>query len=171
MEGLQPGSISNSAEFVKHIYNGIKSNVNNYDIYLDYEFLQMPRFKAIKQICKLILQSTSLLLYLQSQSGEICSAACLPVGRVQRPKPQWGHWLSEKNKREISSAGSEHLPYKQGVTGSNPVSPTLKIKGLWSKNFVNPFFLQKNCKNFKNKNENEWKFIPLSLNLKILEII
>src|SRR5690606_8165400 len=27
-------------------------------------------------------------------------------------------------KREISSAGSEHLPYKQGVTGSNPVSPT-----------------------------------------------
>src|SRR5690606_37626972 len=28
--------------------------------------------------------------------------------------------------REISSAGSEHLPYKQGVTGSNPVSPTHK---------------------------------------------
>jgi hypothetical protein len=26
--------------------------------------------------------------------------------------------------REISSAGSEHLPYKQRVTGSNPVSPT-----------------------------------------------
>jgi hypothetical protein len=30
----------------------------------------------------------------------------------------------ENQKREISSAGSEHLPYKQGVTGSNPVSPT-----------------------------------------------
>ncbi len=29
-----------------------------------------------------------------------------------------------ERKREISSAGSEHLPYKQGVTGSNPVSPT-----------------------------------------------
>ena len=28
--------------------------------------------------------------------------------------------------RAISSAGSEHLPYKQGVTGSNPVSPTKK---------------------------------------------
>ena len=28
------------------------------------------------------------------------------------------------NKGEISSAGSEHLPYKQRVTGSNPVSPT-----------------------------------------------
>ena len=26
--------------------------------------------------------------------------------------------------REISSAGSEHLPYKQGVGGSNPSSPT-----------------------------------------------
>ena len=25
---------------------------------------------------------------------------------------------------EFSSAGSEHLPYKQGVTGSNPVIPT-----------------------------------------------
>jgi hypothetical protein len=33
-------------------------------------------------------------------------------------------------KRELSSAGSEHLPYKQRVTGSNPVAPTLKIKGL-----------------------------------------
>ena len=29
-------------------------------------------------------------------------------------------------KREISSAGSEHLPYKQRVTGSNPVSPTIE---------------------------------------------
>lgn len=29
-----------------------------------------------------------------------------------------------QTKRAISSAGSEHLPYKQGVTGSNPVSPT-----------------------------------------------
>ena len=25
---------------------------------------------------------------------------------------------------ELSSAGSEHLPYKQRVTGSNPVAPT-----------------------------------------------
>lgn len=30
---------------------------------------------------------------------------------------------------EISSAGSEHLPYKQGVTGSNPVSPTTHLNG------------------------------------------
>ncbi len=33
-------------------------------------------------------------------------------------------------KREISSAGSEHLPYKQGVTGSNPVSPTTENQGV-----------------------------------------
>jgi hypothetical protein len=30
-------------------------------------------------------------------------------------------------KRELSSAGSEHLPYKQRVTGSNPVAPTGKV--------------------------------------------
>ena len=29
------------------------------------------------------------------------------------------------NEREHSSAGLEHLPYKQGVTGSNPVAPTI----------------------------------------------
>ena len=32
--------------------------------------------------------------------------------------------------RTFSSAGSEHLPYKQGVTSSNLVVPTLKIKHL-----------------------------------------
>ncbi len=31
-------------------------------------------------------------------------------------------------RRVHSSAGSEHLPYKQGVTGSNPVEPTLLSK-------------------------------------------
>ena len=35
--------------------------------------------------------------------------------------------------RGISSAGSEHLPYKQRVTGSNPVSPTLKNSHLATK--------------------------------------
>ena len=32
--------------------------------------------------------------------------------------------FSNKCVWELSSAGSEHLPYKQGVTGSNPVAPT-----------------------------------------------
>jgi hypothetical protein len=31
---------------------------------------------------------------------------------------------SFKKKREHSSAGSEHLPYKQRVRGSNPCAPT-----------------------------------------------
>ena len=30
--------------------------------------------------------------------------------------------------RAHSSAGSEHLPYKQGVIGSNPIGPTLDKK-------------------------------------------
>jgi hypothetical protein len=32
--------------------------------------------------------------------------------------------------RALSSVGSEHLPYKQGVTGSNPVGPTLSTKSM-----------------------------------------
>ena len=32
--------------------------------------------------------------------------------------------------RAISSAGIEHLPYKQGVTGSIPVSPTISAEML-----------------------------------------
>ena len=35
-------------------------------------------------------------------------------------------FATSKLKWEHSSAGSEHLPYKQGVTGSNPVAPTTK---------------------------------------------
>ncbi len=37
------------------------------------------------------------------------------------------NYLCSHNRRKyraISSAGSEHLPYKQGVGGSNPSSPT-----------------------------------------------
>ena len=34
------------------------------------------------------------------------------------------------SKGGLSSAGSEHLPYKQRVTGSNPVAPTHKTKGF-----------------------------------------
>jgi hypothetical protein len=33
-------------------------------------------------------------------------------------------WESSGKSRAISSAGSEHLPYTQGVGGSNPSSPT-----------------------------------------------
>ena len=40
--------------------------------------------------------------------------------------------LQSQKQREFSSAGLEHLPYKQRVTGSNPVTPTkrrIKMKG------------------------------------------
>ena len=41
----------------------------------------------------------------------------------------------KKRNREFSSAGSEHLPYKQGVIGSNPITPTLNGDSK------SPFFL------------------------------
>ena len=40
-------------------------------------------------------------------------------------------------KREHSSAGSEHLPYKQRVRGSNPCAPTQYQKGFQQK--LKPF--------------------------------
>jgi hypothetical protein len=42
-------------------------------------------------------------------------------------------------KRAISSVGLEHLPYKQGVVGSNPSSPT-KQKGVVII-IITPFFI------------------------------
>ena len=37
--------------------------------------------------------------------------------------------------RAFSSAGLEHLPYKQRVGGSNPSTPTTKMKRLQSSRF------------------------------------
>ena len=34
--------------------------------------------------------------------------------------------------RELSSAGLEHLPYKQGVIGSIPIAPTKRIEEIVS---------------------------------------
>ncbi len=42
--------------------------------------------------------------------------------------------------RALSSAGSEHLPYKQGVNGSNPLAPTRKEKVSTLK--LKPFLLE-----------------------------
>ena len=42
--------------------------------------------------------------------------------------------INESELRGISSVGLEHLPYKQGVTGSNPVFPTKKAS-LFSEAF------------------------------------
>jgi hypothetical protein len=38
--------------------------------------------------------------------------------------------LQSQKERELSSVGSEHLPYKQRVAGSSPAVPTLIIKQL-----------------------------------------
>ena len=38
--------------------------------------------------------------------------------------------LHSLNKRALSSAGLEHLPYKQRVGGSNPSAPTKKLEHL-----------------------------------------
>ena len=47
----------------------------------------------------------------------------------------WGHFTEQKQRkltkqslRALSSVGSEHLPYKQGVDGSNPPVPTNNFK-------------------------------------------
>ena len=40
-------------------------------------------------------------------------------------------------KRELSSAGSEHLPYKQRVGGSNPSAPTQTQALAWVYFFMN----------------------------------
>ena len=51
----------------------------------------------------------------------------------------------------ISSAGSEHLPYKQGVTGSNPVSPTssgivlMPIFCIFHSAFLRKMYLHLKC--------------------------
>jgi len=60
----------------------------------------------------------------------------LNINLYLHSQKQWRH----------SSAGSEHLPYKQRVTGSNPVASTNKIKGLQVIKLVSLFYLQKICK-------------------------
>ena len=59
-----------------------------------------------------------------------------------------------KMSREHSSAGSEHLPYKQRAGGSNPSAPTVKIKALHDKCKALVFCSQLPCQNFQ-----DWKVI------------
>ena len=44
----------------------------------------------------------------------------------QRPPKKEIKYCTRKHYRAFSSAGSEHLPYKQRVGGSNPSTPTKK---------------------------------------------
>jgi hypothetical protein len=56
--------------------------------------------------------------------GKIKDACIFALPTTKKASLKKHKRLKKENQREISSAGSEHLPYKQGVTGSNPVSPT-----------------------------------------------
>jgi hypothetical protein len=60
-----------------------------------------------------------MLLYLQSQNEGSLAQLVQSI-----PITSEGALAKELKLREFSSAGSEHLPYKQRVTGSNPVTPT-----------------------------------------------
>ncbi len=53
------------------------------------------------------------------------------------------------NVKELSSAGSEHLPYKQRVTGSNPVVPTKEKRDRISISFFLTFFKPLACRREK----------------------
>ncbi len=54
------------------------------------------------------------------------SGDCLSWFRASRHVCREGRRTTEIEIRAISSVGSEHLPYKQGVVGSIPTSPTEK---------------------------------------------
>ena len=61
---------------------------------------------------------------------------------------------------ELSSAGLEHLPYKQRVTGSNPVAPTTKSRVLKGQ-LLKPFFIciqHRFISNFKENFDQSEKF-------------
>ena len=66
-----------------------------------------------------------------------CTLGEVPITQEIRANKAWGSGAEsmggnpygpyrelDVNLRAISSAGLEHLPYKQGVDGSNPSSPT-----------------------------------------------
>ena len=65
-------------------------------------------------------------------------------------------YICNPKTREHSAAGLEHLPYKQGVIGSNPIAPTTKRQLIFSCRFFHPypFNIWKvcQCQNLMNSN-------------------
>ncbi len=59
-------------------------------------------------------------IFINGSIAQLVQSIPTKVGRVTKNR------VIDIKKWEHSSAGSEHLPYKQGVTGSNPVAPTKK---------------------------------------------
>jgi hypothetical protein len=60
----------------------------------------------------------------------------------------------ERTTREFSSAGSEHLPYKQRVGGSNPSTPTKSLKEIWGFFYAQALLMLDFC---------DHRFIPRAL--------
>ena len=58
----------------------------------------------------------------------ICLTSRGSAVRIRQRPPKLSSLLVEKEFRAFSSAGSEHLPYKQRVGGSNPSTPTEILK-------------------------------------------
>ena len=58
----------------------------------------------------------------------ICLTSRGSAVRIRQRPPKF-HFRSSK--RAFSSAGSEHLPYKQRVGGSNPSTPTVKYRSFF----------------------------------------
>src|SRR5690554_4624716 len=67
-----------------------------------------------------VLKINSLILQSKKYMIEYLQRVNLPLSLQSHPEEV----RTKKEKWEFSSVGSEHLPYKQRVTGSNPVTPT-----------------------------------------------
>ena len=68
------------------------------------------------------------MLFLKKNRPKICrfkkSAYLCTRNRETNNEQNKKQQVHRKQKRAFSSAGSEHLPYKQRVGGSNPSTPT-----------------------------------------------
>ena len=75
--------------------------------------------------------------FLKWNTGELADLRCDPLNGKRSLKI--GRFLCSPKpfflKREFSSAGSEHLPYKQRVGGSNPSTPTNRFRPLMTSGF------------------------------------
>ena len=83
--------------------------------------VSLQRFREIEHI-KLNEQMKGRLAQLVQS---ICLTSRGSAVRIrQRPPKKEIKYCTRKHYRAFSSAGSEHLPYKQRVGGSNPSTPT-----------------------------------------------
>ena len=87
--------------------------------------VSLQRFREIEHI-KLNEQMKGRLAQLVQS---ICLTSRGSAVRI-RQRPLLNLLFSPKEFRAFSSAGSEHLPYKQRVGGSNPSTPTFFLRAI-----------------------------------------